>query len=157
MATSEAKATSMIVQRAPETYDHSDTPPQKLEWIDVSDDRGNFELPLIQVDTSLGGGGGSIQQASRVLKVPKFSTRWMRLELSNDGTYGCLNGVGLRQLKAFCSPVLFACLPACMHTCIHTYACMHAYLHTYICMHACIPAYIHMHACMHTCIHCIHA
>ena len=127
MATSEAKATSMIVQRAPETYDHSDTPPQKLEWIDVSDDRGNFELPLIQVDTSLGGGGGSIQQASRVLKVPKFSTRWMRLELSNDGTYGCLNGVGLRQLKAFCSPVsLLACLHACMHMYVCRYACMPA-------------------------------
>ena len=95
----------MIVQRAPEKFDNSDAPPQSLEWIDISDDRGNFDLPLIHLDTSLGGGGGSIQKASRVLKVPKFTTRWLRLELTNDGTYGCLEGVGLRQLKAFCSPV----------------------------------------------------
>ena len=63
-----------------------------------------MDLPVCAQDTSLGGPSGSVMHASCVLKVPKFSTRWLRLELLNDSTIGCIDGVGLRQIKAFCSP-----------------------------------------------------
>ena len=56
-------------------------------------------------------GAGNLTSPSSVFKVAKFSTRWMRFELINDGTHGGVCGVtdrvgvGLRQIKAFCSPV----------------------------------------------------
>jgi len=42
---------------------------------------------------------GSIQKASAVLKLPKFTTRWLRLELSNDGSYGCLEGTDSQKSR----------------------------------------------------------
>jgi hypothetical protein len=105
LAVKDAKCTSLIMQRAPESYNSSATPPEdKLKWIDVTDDRGNVDMSLFARDTSLGGTAGSIMPASRVFTVPEFSTRWLRIEMINDGTYGCVGGVGLRQIKAFCSP-----------------------------------------------------
>ena len=105
LAGSDAKCTTILLQRAPTSYAASATPPtNKLEWIDVTDAGGNVDLPVCAQDTSLGGPSGSVMHASCVLKVPKFSTRWLRLELLNDSTIGCIDGVGLRQIKAFCSP-----------------------------------------------------
>jgi len=101
----DAKSTSLIMQRAGETLSSSATPPDNLEWIDVTDARGNVDWSLFDHDTSLGGPSGSIMQASRVFKVPRFSTRWLKIELQNDGTYGCQGGVGLRQIKAFSAPM----------------------------------------------------
>lgn len=103
LPTIDAKCTSMNVRYCADRG--AEKPPSNnSDWVEVRDEAGVSEFSLFELDTGIGNPAGSVMRASRVFRVLPFSSRWVRVEVTNAGTYGCFDGIGIRQLKLFCSP-----------------------------------------------------
>jgi hypothetical protein len=101
----DGKCTHMRLRYAKSEHVGDDPPDlsKDWEWMIVTDVEGNTTIPLYDKEPPTIS-SGSIMGPSRIFRTAPFSSRWLRMELKNDSTQGCHNGVGLRQIKAFVNP-----------------------------------------------------